>query len=171
MNASQVCNLSGAGKCLNTADSPCSRSGWRCWLIQLPLCCYPHPAVGLKHDCKLLSPRVLRQRRCSSDAVPHPSATGMQLQQKNSTQAATGGKELGRRADLHRLFYLKQTRADQSSKPCCLLPFVRTKRWSHQLDRQIKDKVLASSPGIPALGQAAFSALFGLGLNVEGNGS
>lgn len=31
------------------------------------------------------------------------------------------------------------------------------------------EKVLAASPGIPALGQAAFSPLFGLELNEEGN--
>lgn len=107
--------------------TPCSWSGGHCQLIQLPLCCYPHPAMGLKHDCKFLSPRALRQHRCSSGAVQHPSATGMRLQHKSPIKAVTRGQELRRRADLHQVFHLNQTRTDQSSKPCLLAAFCSNK--------------------------------------------
>jgi len=84
--------------------------------MQLPLCCCPQAAMGIKHDlmprCKLLS-QAPGESFSSNAALPqqgcglHPSAARMQLQRESFT-AARRGKELGgeRRAQLLQMLEL-----------------------------------------------------------------
>lgn len=98
--------------------------------MQLPLCCCPQAAMGIKHNlmpcCKLLS-QTPGESFSSNAALPqqgcglHPSAARMQLQRERFP-AARREQELGgeRRAHLHHVLELNWNRSDQFSCACSL---------------------------------------------------